>query len=131
MIRSSLIAVIALLRLLLLLLLGSHHGLGGWGGSVSLRDVGLVAGETQPAERCSSFSSAGRTPPSPARPSVRGLPRGLSPTHSAVLEAGGKLERGALNERTARRQTTSNINFLIQMSILSSKLYFIPIGFHS
>jgi hypothetical protein len=88
---------------------------------VSLRDVGLVAGETHAAERCSSFSSAGRTPP--ARPSVRGLPRGLSQTHSAVLEAGGKLERAGGVERAYSAQTENiqyqfshpKINLIIQL----------------
>jgi len=62
-----------------------------------------------------------RTDPAIARPSVRGLPRGLSPTHSAVLEAGGKLERGGV-ERAYSAQTDNiqyqfshpSVNFIIQ-----------------
>jgi hypothetical protein len=79
-----------------------------------------------------------RTDPAIARPSVRGLPRGLSPTPSAVLEAGGKLERGGI-ERAYSAQTDNiqyqfyhpYINFIIHISILSSNFYFIPFGFHS
>jgi hypothetical protein len=63
-----------------------------------------------------------RTDPAIARPSVRGLPRGLSPTHSAVLEAGGKLERGEL-KRAYSAQTDNiqyqfshpNVNCIIQI----------------